>query len=82
MKHKITTNGITDGIAPFEIITYNDPFKACIIEFFNLLKHRELPTPEDLVCINGKNEIILEYSFLEDGEFKEEIQLIFKVEKL
>lgn len=81
MKHKITTDGITDGIAPFEVISYNDPFKVCIIEFFQMLKNRNLPTPIDLVCTNGENEIVIEYSFLED-DIREDVQLIFKVEKL
>ena len=82
MKYKITTNGITDGVAPFEIKTTLEPIMAVIWEFEQMIKKRGLEIPLDLVCRNGKEQIILDYSYMETNDLKEKVQLIFNIEKL
>ena len=82
MKYKITTNGIANGVAPFEIETHENPFIATISEFIKMLDARGLEIPTDLICKNGKEEIVLEYSYEENEDLKEKVQLIFKIIKL
>lgn len=80
--YRVTTNGIKKGDKPFEIICKTNPFTATLKEFKRLLKIRCLEFPKDLVCKNGTDKIVFEYSFLEANEFKEFVQLVFKIECL
>jgi hypothetical protein len=78
----IKTDGITDGISPFEIKCKTQPLLATLVEFKRLLKARGLELPVDLVCKNGKDTIVFEYSYNDHDDVFEKVQLVFKVQRL
>lgn len=80
--YRITTNGLTKDSKRYELIAYSNPLISLIIDFEKLLLKRGFEFPHDLICRNEANKIIFEYSFFEENEFKESVQIVFKVEKL
>lgn len=80
--YKITSSGITDGTKPYELLCNSNPFIATIIDFERLLLKQGFEFPEDFICRKSDNKIIFEYSYIETKEYKENIQLEFKVEKI
>jgi hypothetical protein len=80
--YRITSNGLTKDSKPYELIAYSNPLISTIVDFEKMLLKRGFEFPQDFISKNEPNKIIFEYSFLEANEFKENVQIVFKVEKI